>query len=892
MTDTLPFYQRRRLQITAAVLLAVFVLLLVVIPHVISHMVSQWLEENGNERVDVENVDFNPFTGSLAVHGLIAELDDTTPLAIDVLSLNLVLHKLFSKQVIIEGVTIEGLDVAVTRNSSGQLRIGGVHGGGDKSSDDSSGKEWGFAIDSLTLKEVNIDYLAPGIESEILVEVFELSDLASFNPEQRARIKLQGVIDSARVNIDGELAFFGMAKGYEGQVKVDGLKFQNYAGLLPETISELSGDTSVDVRLSTQLSASGQLTANVDGQWVVDSTQLVSESIKLSNQAAQWQGKISYARESGGQQSINLDGGIKLADTRVTPSEDLVVQQGSLSWSGESSIKLSADKPLLLTSSGELTSDQLQLSARGRDSDVFYEKLGWQGEINLNTPDGQEGQFVSGDLVVNGFRATSPESNVTLMLLEKLVVKTINARLPQQLSIARTEFNRLTVGKRDIGKTADKAASTTSAANYGQMVLDDLQYDADKGLSIKTIRQKDVLQTVRKTPEGEWNILRIVNLMKRVAKGEPSGDEKAGTDKKAAMPVRVDTIVVEGDSTLVFEDYQVNPRFRQTLRFNKGSLKKLDTSKPLQASPIEIDGVIGKRSSLNISGVVSPFAKQLTADLKGDIRGMPLPPLSTYSEQALGHSIESGELDADLKFKAGKGKLDGNNTIKLHQLEVKALSAEELKKQKAKQDVPLETGLAMLRDKNNTIKLELPITGDADNFKLDPSDIINQAVGKAVKQAAKSYLSVALFPYGTLLTVVEVAGENAMQINLDPIEYEGGSSDLSDKHKEYLAKVAKILTDRPEIHVKLCGVSNEKDRTALAEPTGEGKEKPSGEQENPEASGITDEQLLALAEERADNIEAHLVSQHKTGANRLISCRARLADKEDSGQPRTELSLR
>lgn len=40
-----------------------------------------------------------------------------------------------------------------------------------------------------------------------------------------------------------------------------------------------------------------------------------------------------------------------------------------------------------------------------------------------------------------------------------------------------------------------------------------------------------------------------------------------------------------------------------------------------------------------------------------------------------------------------------------------------------------------------------------DKLKIDPSDIINTALAKAMQQGAKTYLAAALFPYATLLTV-------------------------------------------------------------------------------------------------------------------------------------------
>jgi hypothetical protein len=873
----------------------IFVVTLIVIPYVIDYSVKQWIKDRGNHQVTVEDVDFNPFTGSLAIYELQAELENNTPLAIDVLRLDMVLHKLFSKQIVIEGITIEGINLEVNQDDRGNLQIGGIQMGGNTESANGGEPEvaWGFAIDSLELKDVNIDYRAPDIESQLQLEVLKLTDLASFKPEQQASLVLNGSIDGAELHIDGKLRLFEIKRGFNGGIVFSGLQLGKYASLLPEGINKLTGTVNIDTQLDIHYSAGDALTARQDGELKLDALDIAGKDGQVFQQGqAAWSGVSSmhWPVDTSASSTLTLTGDLLLDQGSYASGEMLTIAQGRLKWSGETSVTLPADKPASISSKGKLTSGQFRLSAKDRDTNVDYENLDWSGEVKFSTAGDAKEQKLTGQLTIDALRATSPTDNITLALLDKLVVTGVNADMPRGLSVNKVEFNGLTVGKQGIDADAVKDNKAVSAVRYGQLVLDGLQYGNDKGLSIDTIRQIDVLQTVRKTSEGEWNMIRIVNLMKKTA-GNKKAIDKPAKDK--AMPVRVGSILVEGDSRLVFEDYQVKPAFRQEIRFNKGSLKNLDTAKPGQQSPIEIEGIIGKRSKLNLSGVMSPFANQLTADLKGEISGLPLPPLSTYSEQMLGYTIQSGELDADINFKASTGKLDGKNTLNLHQLEVKPLPPEEMKKLKSKLEVPLETGLAVLRDKHNNIKLELPISGDVENFKVDPSDIINQVLGKAMKQAAKSYVTYALFPYGTLLAVVEVAGEKAMQINLDPIEYEAGSSSLTAKHKEYLAKVAKILEERPEIHVKLCGVANEQDRQNMAQqalPAGQKTEK--SPDNKPAEPMITDGQLLVLAEVRAEGIEAHLEDVYKTKPNRLISCQARIMDETDKGQPRTELSLR
>jgi len=54
---------------------------------------------------------------------------------------------------------------------------------------------------------------------------------------------------------------------------------------------------------------------------------------------------------------------------------------------------------------------------------------------------------------------------------------------------------------------------------------------------------------------------------------------------------------------------------------------------------------------------------------------------------------------------------------------------------------------------------------------------------------------------------------------------------------------------------------------------------------------ITDDQLVALAQQRADLVEQYLIATHGIERHRLISCQSRLDTTDAKKLPRTELTL-
>ena len=283
-------------------------------------------------------------------------------------------------------------------------------------------------------------------------------------------------------------------------------------------------------------------------------------------------------------------------------------------------------------------------------------------------------------------------------------------------------------------------------------------------------------------------------------------------------------------------------------------------------------------------------------------------------EKGLGYQVDSGSLNATGKYTAKDAVLESATELTLYQLDVRALTEAELKALDATQNSGLETGLSMLKDKNDTIKLNIPVNGKFEDLKVDPSDIINQALGSALKTGAKTYFAAALFPFGTLLVVADAVGSNAMQVNLDPVFFAPEQVNLESKYQEYLKKVSVVLDEKPEIHIKICGVAVTEDKNSLIkkqerlfqaelEKLKQANEKTKNNDDKAESKDkaeppkfIVDQDLLendlkALAKNRGSNVTRYLIDKQSVDPKRLTPCQPRLDLTDKAAKPRSELSI-
>ena len=343
-------------------------------------------------------------------------------------------------------------------------------------------------------------------------------------------------------------------------------------------------------------------------------------------------------------------------------------------------------------------------------------------------------------------------------------------------------------------------------------------------------------------------------------------ESRANAEQKASQAstpaVVIKEIIIDGDSAIHFRDDSVQPPFHLTTGLDEVVLKQLDTRRPAQQSPFSVHASPGRYGSLRADGRVQPFLSPPGADIKATLRAVALPPLTSYTRASLGLKLDSGTLDMDLALASQAGKLDGKASLKLHQLALKTV--ESRNGLQSRIPVPMNVALSSLRDKNNTIALEIPVSGDVSSPNFDVSDAIEKALSGAISKGAITYLSVALQPYGAIYTVAKYAHDKLGQIRLEPVIFAPGDASLPEKQRPYLDKVAGLLKNRPKLTVRVCGVAVRKDLPG---------------------------KLETLAQHRADAVMDYLVGQAGTPPGQLVSCAPRTAPKDPEAEPRTELLL-
>jgi hypothetical protein len=389
--------------------------------------------------------------------------------------------------------------------------------------------------------------------------------------------------------------------------------------------------------------------------------------------------------------------------------------------------------------------------------------------------------------------------------------------------------------------------------------------DSTGHVSIQSVKIEDITARLHRSTEGRWLV--IQDVLQPPDSGPVERYDKLTFD--------IGEITIDGNNTIDIQDEVVTPVFKSKLAVDMLRVARIDSRRPEQASELQVAGKIDEYADFSIAGDIQLFARQLNLDMQGNINSLDMPPISPYTQYYLGYIINSGHMDADLQAQVTNDDIDAKYLLKAGNPQVTIVDQTKSQPLAKALNMPLESALNLLRDKNKDIELEISMTGNIHDPDLDYSDAINQAIGKAVRTAALGYLKFTLGPFGALITLGQIAGEAASHISLEPIKFAAGQVVFDAIDLDYLERLAGLLDKRPELRIRICGTAVASDLAALR------KSRP---------GDIGDDTLQLLAKTRADAVKDHLVSQYGVTPERLFICLPEVMPQSDI-PPQVKLML-
>ena len=265
-----------------------------------------------------------------------------------------------------------------------------------------------------------------------------------------------------------------------------------------------------------------------------------------------------------------------------------------------------------------------------------------------------------------------------------------------------------------------------------------------------------------------------------------------------ALPISIKKIALQAGQA-DFADLSVTPNFSTGIQNLQGTVLGLSSAANTRAK-IDLHGSVDAFAPVSISGEVNMLSTTLYADVAMSFRNIELSTFNPYSGKFAGYNISKGKLTTELHYKVDGRKLDAQHHIIVDQLEFGDKTAS-----KDAVSLPIKLAVALLKDRDGVIDLNLPVTGSLDDPKFRLAPIIWKVFVNILEKAVTAPFALlgALFGGGP---------------DLQFVDFRPGSSDLDAAAVDKAQAMVKALNARPQLKIEVpIAVVPALDRPQLAE---------------------------------------------------------------------------
>ncbi len=254
---------------------------------------------------------------------------------------------------------------------------------------------------------------------------------------------------------------------------------------------------------------------------------------------------------------------------------------------------------------------------------------------------------------------------------------------------------------------------------------------------------------------------------------------------------------------LNYTDNFIKPNYTANLTQLTGKIGAFGTKPGDPPADLAVQAALDDNSPVDISGTINPPQPVAFLDIKGKADEVELTQLAAYSRKYAGYPITSGKLNMDVHYQLDNRKLAADNHIFITQL-----AFGERDNSPGVKHLPVKLAVALLRDTEGNIDVNLPVSGSLDDPQFSVGGLVWRALGNLIVKAVTA-------PFRLLGAAFGGAGAN-----LGYVEFAPGSAILDAKAQERLGKLVAILQKKPSLKLDIIGrVDPSKDRDGLRKVT-------------------------------------------------------------------------
>jgi len=329
-------------------------------------------------------------------------------------------------------------------------------------------------------------------------------------------------------------------------------------------------------------------------------------------------------------------------------------------------------------------------------------------------------------------------------------------------------------------------------ASWKSFHIDKIAFSvANRQLDISTLKFDQLYGDVLINKDGSLNVGQVRKASTDLGASETAEAtaEVEVTAAKPAFKVTIGDISLENGSA-DFADLSLPLPFSTKIDALNGNMTTISTES-IEPSQVSLEGKVDEFGFARVSGSITPLQPNSNTDIQVSFENIDVPSFTPYSIPFAGREIKSGKLDLKLGYLVKDNQLAGENSITLRDFEL----GEKVPHPDA-MDVPLGLAVALLKDANGKIDIDLPVRGNLDDPEFSYGSVVMTALGRFL-------VKIVLYPFTALGGLLGIEASE-----LEHVKFLDGRSDLTPPELEKAGKLAEALALRPELQLVIAGVSD------------------------------------------------------------------------------------
>lgn len=320
---------------------------------------------------------------------------------------------------------------------------------------------------------------------------------------------------------------------------------------------------------------------------------------------------------------------------------------------------------------------------------------------------------------------------------------------------------------------------------WTKLTLNGLAYKHGDSLLIQTVSLEEPYARFIINEDRSTNVSELIITQPESAS---SSANKGGSGNSKPLGIRIGGVKINNGSAN-FADLTLRPDFATAIQQLGGEIGTIDNRNPTPAS-VDVKGKVDKYAPVTIKGSLNPFSPLEKLDIATSFKRVELTTLTPYSGKFAGYRIRKGRLNLDLHYQITQGKLKADNKVLVEHLQL----GEKVDSPDAV-DLPVKLAIALLKDANGNIDIQLPVEGDLNNPQFSVMPIVWQTLRNLVVRAVQA-------PFKFIAGLAGGGDEDLGSVTFAP-----GSSELDSAAQANLDKLVGALKQRPALKLEVEGVA-------------------------------------------------------------------------------------